>query len=267
MLTLPVLDDLPGIRHGFFTRAGGVSEGVYASLNCGRGSRDDPARVAENRARAARRLGVAPGALATVRQVHGVAVHLVEGAGGGGEGQGEGKRAEADALATRTPGRAIAVLTADCAPVLLADAEAGVVAAAHAGWRGAAAGILEATVAAMVACGAAPPRIRAAIGPCIGPESYEVAGDMRAEVLRRDPDARGRFRAAARPGRWLFDLPGYAADRLAAAGAGRIEATGGDTLADERFFSYRRARRRGAADYGRCLSAIALAPARRRGRE
>ena len=258
-LAAPGLAAQDGVAHGFFTREGGVSRGVYESLNCGPGSGDDPEAVAANRAAAAASLGAGAAPLATAHQVHGARAVRLDAP--------PQRPPRADALVAAAPGLVVGVLTADCAPVLLADAEAGVVAAAHAGWRGAAAGILEATVAAMVACGAAPPRIRAAIGPCIGPESYEVAGDMRAEVLRRDPDARGRFRAAARPGRWLFDLPGYAADRLAAAGAGRIEATGGDTLADERFFSYRRARRRGAADYGRCLSAIALAPARRRGRE
>lgn len=257
MLTLPVLDDLPGIRHGFFTRAGGVSEGVYASLNCGRGSRDDPARVAENRARAARRLGVAPGALATVRQVHGVAVHLVEGAGGGGEGQGEGKRAEADALATRTPGRAIAVLTADCAPVLLADAGAGVVGAAHAGWRGALAGVVEAAVAAMEELGARREAIVAAIGPCIGRRSYEVGPEFPAPFVDRDPAAAAFFAPAG--ARFRFDLEGYVAGRLRAAGLAGVQAAGADTCADERrFFSHRRARLRGEPGHGHGLSAIAL---------
>lgn len=239
-----------GVAHGFFARAGGVSRGIYESLNCGPGSGDDPEAVAANRAAAVAGLGLGAAPLATARQVHGDRAVRVDAP--------PERPPRTDGLVTATPGLVVGVLTADCAPVLLADPEAGVVAAAHAGWRGAAGGILEAVVAAMVESGATAARIRAAIGPCIGPDSYEVAADMRAAVLRRDPGAKARFRAGARPGRWLFDLPGYAADRLAAAGAGHVEATGGDTLADARFFSYRRARRRGDADYGRCLSAIAL---------
>ena len=262
MLTLPVLDGLPGVRHGFFTRAGGVSEGVYASLNCGWGARDDPARVAENRARAARRLGVAPEALATVRQVHGVAVHRVEGAVGDGEGRGEKgqggeRRREADALATRTPGRAIAVLTADCAPVLLADAGAGVVGAAHAGWRGALAGVVEAAVAAMEELGARREEIVAAIGPCIGRRSYEVGPEFPAPFTARDPAAAAFFAPVGE--RFRFDLEGYVADRLRAAGLADVQAASADTCADERrFFSHRRARLRGEPGHGHGLSAIAL---------
>ena len=249
-IAAPGLAARDGVAHGFFTRAGGVSRGIYESLNCGPGSGDDPEAVAANRAAAVASIGLGAAPLATAHQVHGDRAVRVDAP--------PERPPRADGLVAAAPGLVVGVLTADCAPVLLADSEAGVVAAAHAGWRGAAAGILEAVVAAMVAHGAAAARIRAAIGPCIGPDSYEVADDMRAEVLRRDPGAKARFRGGARPGRWLFDLPGYAADRLAAAGAGHVEATGGDTLADERFFSYRRARRRGAADYGRCLSAIAL---------
>ena len=247
----PGLARLEGVTHGFFTRRGGVSRGIHESLNCGPGSRDDPAAVAANRARAMARLGLPASSLATGYQAHGARALVIDAP--------PGAPPQVDGLATARRGLAVGVLTADCAPVLFADPEAGVVGAAHAGWRGALAGIVEAALAAMVAAGARPGRVRAAVGPCIGPESYEVGDDLRDAVLARDAGDARHFRRCAR--RWRFDLPGYAAARLRAAGVGAVEELAIDSCADEaRFFSYRRARRRGESDYGRCLSAIALAP-------
>ena len=239
-----------GITHGFFTREGGVSTGIYASLNCGGGSGDDRNAVAENRARAAAMLGVARDALATNHQVHGIEVTtLVRPIGGGGP--------RADAMVTRERGLALGILTADCVPVLFADSKAGVIGAAHAGWRGALGGVLEATVRAMAALGADPARIRSGLGPAIAPASYEVGPEFPAPFLARNP-ASARFFAAA-DARFRFDLPGYVRARLAALGLAAIGSTGGDTAAEpQRFFSYRRSLLRGEPDYGRLLSAIAL---------
>ena len=210
--------------HGFFTRQGGVSTGPFASLNCSLSGADARDAVLENRARAAAAIGVAT--LVGCTQVHGADVAAVERPWAAGAGP------RADAMVTRQPGIGLAVVTADCAPVLFAAP--GVVGAAHAGWRGALAGVLEATLAAM-----GPGPATAVVGPCIGPASYEVAADLRDAVLARDPgDA--RFFAAARPDRWLFDLPGYCAARLRAAGA-TAHVLGVDTLPDaDRFFSHRR---------------------------
>jgi YfiH family protein len=220
--------------HGFFTRRGGVSTGPFASLNCSLSGTDDRAAVLENRARAAAAIGAAPTALVGLTQVHGAAVVRVE----TGWAPGEGPRA--DAMVTDRPGVALGIVTADCAPVLFAAADGRVVGAAHAGWRGALAGVLEATLAAMRALGPAAGPIRAAVGPCIGPDSYEVAADLRDAVLARNPDDARFFGPGRRPERWQFDLPGYCAARLAAAGA-VVEVLGADTLADpERFFSHRR---------------------------
>jgi len=253
-LTHAALAARPGIRHGFFTRAGGVSGGLYAALNCGLGSGDRPERVHDNRARAMAALGLEEPALATVYQVHSAAVATVDGRWP------EDDRPQADGLVTRRRGVALGILTADCAPVLLADAEAGVIGAAHAGWRGALAGVLEATVGAMVAAGARRARIAAAVGPCIGPDSYEVGPEFPDAFGAREPADRAYFRPAPRDGHWLFDLPGYAVGRLTAAGVEATEWTGHDTLADAAaFFSYRRAIHRGEPSYGRLLSAIALA--------
>lgn len=252
-LRAAALSALDGVAHGFFTRRGGVSRGLYESLNCGPGSDDDPVAVAANRAAAVAGLGLGPAPLVTGRQVHGRDVLVVDGAP-------PPVTPRVDGLATATPGIVLGVLAADCAPVLLADAEAGVVAAAHAGWRGALAGIVEATVAAMVGLGARPARVRAAVGPCIAQASYEVGDDLRRPVLGNDEADVRHFRDGVRPGRWQFDLSGYVAGRLRAAGVTAIEEAGVDTCADAgRFFSYRRSRRRGDADYGRCLSAVALA--------
>lgn len=244
----------PGLRHGFFTRAGGVSEGLFASLNCGFGSGDDPANVAENRRRVAAALGLGPDRLATCYQIHSPAVVTVEAPWRYED------RPRADALVTRTPGLALGILTADCAPVLFADPEARIIGAAHAGWRGAVGGVLEATVAAMRALGASPDRLRAAIGPCIAQASYEVGPEFPAPFLAEDAAYQVFFRPAQRGGHFHFDLPGYVARRLQRLGLGRVEWTGGDTAAEpERFFSYRRSCLLKEPDYGRAISAICLA--------
>lgn len=254
MITLGALSELSAIRHAFFTRDGGVSGGIYASNNCGLGSSDDPAAVAENRARCAARLGLAADRLATVYQVHSPDVAVVE-------APFPRERApKADAMVTRTPGLALGILTADCAPVMLADAEAGVIGAAHAGWKGAFGGVLENTVAAMAALGARPGRIVAAIGPCIAQASYEVGPEFPGRLTGRDPRDADLFAPSRREGHFMFDLPGYVARRLASAGVGSVARAPHDTCAEEdSFFSYRRATLRGEPDYGRGLSAIALA--------
>jgi YfiH family protein len=250
-MTLPRLTDpMLAVPHGFFTREGGVSTGPYASLNCSLSGADERAAVLENRARVARSLGVAPAQLVGLHQVHGTEVATVTAPWAPGEGP------KADGMVTATPGIALGVVTADCGPVLFADAEAGVVGAAHAGWRGAVAGILEATVAAMVALGAEPPRITAVIGPCIRQASYEVASDLRGAVLARDP-ADDRFFAPGRPERWLFDLAGYCAMRLGQAGVGRVSVTPGDTAAEpHRFFSHRRRTLAGGGPIGHQIAGV-----------
>lgn len=253
-VTSPALAATPRLRHGFFTRRGGVSEGPYASLNCSLSGGDDRARVRENRRRAADALGLPAAALHGLMQVHGTAVAEVDAAGWA-----EGEGPAADAMVTRRPGIALGIVTGDCAPVLLADGEAGVVGAAHAGWRGAAAGVLEATVAAMERLGAARARIVAAIGPCIAQASYEVGPDLRDAVLARDiADAR-HFAPGRRADRWQFDLAAYCAARLRALGLAAVGAAAADTLADEaRFFSHRRRTLSGGGPIGHQLSAIAL---------
>ena len=232
-------------RHGFFTRRGGVSTGAYASLNCGLRSEDDAAAVAENRARAALALGAAPEALRALRQMHGPVV--VE------AGADWDVLPEADAMVTRTRGVALGIVTADCAPVLFHDAQAGVIGAAHAGWKGAVGGVLEATIAAMEALGAKRAGICAVVGPCIGQASYEVRADLRDAV--NDP----RFFAPGRNDAYFqFDLAGYCASRLHAAGV-RGAGLGLDTLADDaRFFSHRRRTLAGGGPLGHQLSAIML---------
>ena len=241
------------VPHGFFTRRGGVSEGPYASLNCSLSSQDRRDAVLENRARAARAVGVAPARLTGLTQVHGLAVvHVTEpwkpGAG-----------PEADAMVTDRRGIGLGVITADCAPVLFADTDAGVVGAAHAGWRGAVAGVLEATLQAMAALGARTARIVATVGPCIAQQSYEVAADLREAVLARDPRDARFFADADRPDRWRFDLAGYCGARLVAAGVGVVEVLGVDTLADaERFFSHRRRTLAGGGPIGHQISIVVL---------
>lgn len=245
---------LSHVRHGFFTRRGGVSEGIYASLNCGPGSDDVLDRVAENQARAANRLGAAAGALVTLHQVHGVDVKAVE-APWPMTG-----RPRADGMVTTRPGVALGILTADCAPVLFADAEAGVIGAAHAGWRGALAGVVEATVHAMVRLGADARRIAAAVGPCIGGASYEVGPEFPAPFLLDDKASARFFTPARREGHFLFALADYVLARLARAGVGEAHALGRDTCAEaDDFFSYRRTTLEGGRKYGRNLSAIMLA--------
>jgi polyphenol oxidase len=247
------------VRHGFFTRIGGVSTGIFASLNCSLSSGDELAAVAENRRRAMAELGVAPQALVSVHQVHSPDVVMVEQPPPSAGPQGE--RPKADAMVTKHKGLALAILTADCAPVLLADERAGIVGAAHAGWRGAVGGVLEATVAKMLDEGASLTRLIAVIGPCIGFNSYEVGPEFPAPFLAQDPANERFFRAAQRPRHHLFDLPGYARARLAAAGVQHIDSVGGDTAREEeRFFSWRRTCLKGEKQFGHQLSAICLAP-------
>jgi len=247
------LADLAGIRHGFFTREGGVSGGVYASLNCGFGSGDAPELVAENRRLAMARLGLAAEALATVYQVHGTDVAVVA------QPWAPGEAPRADALVTRIGGIALGILTADCAPVLFADEAGGVVGAAHAGWRGALAGVVEATLAAMERLGAKRERVAAAIGPAIGLASYEVGPEFRLAFLDRAEENDLFFETGA-AGRFRFDLPGFVERRLAQAGVAAIGRIDADTCADaDRFFSYRRTTLQGGSPYGRALAAVALA--------
>lgn len=254
MICLDVFASTP-IRHAFFTREGGVSEGLYASLNCGFSSADDAARVAENRARAMRALDLAPGRLATAKQVHGAEAIVVETPWAPRDAP------CVDALVTRVPGLALGILTADCVPVLFADPEARVIGAAHAGWRGALAGVIEAAVAAMEDVGAAAQRMAAAIGPCIAQPSYEVGPEFPRRFLAQDPANSMFFVPAAKPGHFLFDLKGYVARRLEALGVGVVAVADADTAAEPgRFFSYRRACLRGELGHGLGLSAIALAP-------
>jgi YfiH family protein len=254
MIEAASLKSLAGIRHAFFTRAGGVSDGVYASLNGGVGSGDHPAAVAQNRARMASALGVAAARFLTCYQIHSPTVVVAE------EPWAPQARPQADAIVTRTPGLAIGASTADCTPVLFADMEAGVIGAAHAGWRGALAGVTDATVTAMESLGAVRHRIVAAIGPTIHQPNYEVGSDLVAQFVTADKTNLRFFRPSARDGHAMFDLPGYVAARLAGAGIATIEDVGLCTYAEpERFYSYRRATHRGEADYGRHVNAIALA--------
>ena len=237
---------LPGLAHGFLGRQGGVSTGVYESLNCGPGSGDASEKVAENRRRVVAAL--APGSrLITLAQIHSPIVHVV------GADWDDRLRPQGDGLVTTMPGRMLGILTADCAPVLLADPEAGVIGAAHAGWKGAAGGVVEATVAAMEGLGARRGATRAAIGPCISQANYEVGPEF--------PDRLGgtRFLAAAENGHFRFDLAGFVAERLKQAGVGRTESLGLCTYPPENgFFSFRRTTHRGESDYGRQVSVIVI---------
>ena len=253
MLTTGPLNDLPGVRHAFFTRQGGVSEGIYDSLNCGFGSGDCAEAVAANRSRAMEKIELEGRRLVTVWQHHSPDVVVVEAPWA------QGDNPKADALVTRRPGIALGVLTADCAPVLLADPEAGVVGAAHAGWKGALGGVLERTVAAMTGLGAEASRIVAGVGPCIAQRSYEVGSEFAAPFLAQDPENASFFLDNGKTGKAHFDLKGYVARRLVAAGLRQVELLPCDTCAEERlFFSHRRAVKRGEPDYGRGLSAIYL---------
>lgn len=251
-MTLEILthDALAPFTHGFFTRKGGASSGIFQGLNCGPGSSDQSEAVAINRERVAMALGVAPSALAGVRQVHSADVVTVTGP--------MAEQARADALVTATPSIALTVLTADCQPVLFADADAGVIGAAHAGWRGALSGVLEATVDAMEALGARRGSIRAVIGPTISQRAYEVGPEFLDAFLAED-DRYSRFFAGGNGGRMHFDLPGFGLHRLRDHGVGQAEWTGHCTYSDaERFYSYRRSVHRHEADYGRLIAGIRL---------
>jgi polyphenol oxidase len=245
--------ELLPLPHGFFTRRGGVSIGPFASLNCSLSSQDDRDAVLQNRALVADALGMSQECLLGCTQVHGIHVVDVEHPWTPGSGP------HADAMVTRQPGLALGIITADCAPVLFADAEAGIVGAAHAGWRGAVSGIIEATIAAMAKLGARTDRIVAAVGPCIGQSSYEVAADLRDAVVGRAPDDARFFAVGRRDARWQFDLSGYCAARLRAAGVAEVALTGIDTLAEEdRFFSHRRRTLTGGGPIGHQISVIAI---------
>lgn len=247
------LAQLQGIRHGFFTRFGGVSEGIYASLNCGPGSADDPAAVKENRARAARSLGAHHADILTLYQVHGA--NVVEAR----EFLPREAFPKADAVVTTVPGLAVGVLTADCAPVLLAATSPPTVAAAHAGWRGALAGVVESAIAAMERLGARRQEIVAAVGPAISPEAYEVGPEFEAQFLAADPESAPYFHQDGEGARPHFDLPGYVVSRLRRAGAGTVEQLNACTYTGESmYFSFRRSQHRSEPDYGRQISAIVI---------
>ncbi|CDL00036.1 conserved protein of unknown function [Magnetospirillum gryphiswaldense MSR-1 v2] len=251
MITLSALNEIIHIRHGFFTREGGVSTGLYTSLNCGPGSADQPAAVAENRGRAMAMMDLPETALVTVHQAHTADVVTVTGPWA------EGSRPTADAMVTTVPGLALGILTADCAPVLLADRKNGIVAAAHAGWKGAIGGVLENTIARMVELGAKPKNIVGAIGPCIGQRSYEVGPDFPAAFLAENADNADFFAPSRRDGHFLFDLPGYVSRKLARLGLIDVTRVPADTCRDgARFFSYRRATLNNEPDYGRQVSVI-----------
>jgi purine-nucleoside/S-methyl-5'-thioadenosine phosphorylase / adenosine deaminase len=253
MLQAKSLSTIPGIRHAFFTRSGGVSEGVYASLNGGVGSSDAPEKVAENRARMAAALGVNADRLLTPYQIHSPDVVVAD------EPWTHEKRPRADAVVTRMPRLAIGVSTADCGPLLLADSKAGVIGAAHAGWRGAFTGVIEATVAAMENLGANRGKIAAALGPTIRQRNYEVGPEFVERFLAADRSNADYFKPADRAGHAMFDLTGYIAARIQRAGIDQFEDLGLCTYAEpDRFFSYRRTTRSGEPDYGRHINAIAL---------
>ncbi len=241
------------VPHGFLTREGGVSSGIYASLNCGRGSGDDPGAVAENRRRAAARFGLDVDRLVTPHQIHSTTIMSVT------EPWPADQAPRCDGLVTNRTGIVLGVLAADCAPVLLEDAEAGVIGAAHAGWRGALAGVVDATVAAMEALGARRGQVQAAIGPCIGPDSYEVGPEFRQSFEADDPGNAQHFHVPF-GGRDHFDLAGYLVRRIAGIGVKAVTHVAADTAADPgQWFSYRRSCQRGEPGYGRQLSAITLA--------
>ncbi len=241
------------LPHGFFTRIGGVSSGPYASLNCSVSSQDDPDAVRENRARVARAIGLAPASLVGLTQVHGADAVAVTTPWAPGQGP------RADAMVTNRPNVALGIVTADCAPILLADAATGVVGAAHAGWRGALLGVIEATIDAMIALGARRHLIAGAVGPCIGQASYEVGPDLRDSGLGRSAEDVRFFGPGRRDGHWQFDLAGYCGDRMRQAGLADVTIVGADTLAEEdRFFSHRRRTLRREGPIGHQISVIAV---------
>ena len=251
-MTLEILtsDTLSPIRHGFFTRRGGASSGVFTGLNCGTGSSDQTEAVALNRARVAEAMQVTPDALIGVHQVHSADVVTISAP--------LDNKPKADALVTNVPGLALSILTADCQPVLFADPDGGVIGAAHAGWRGALDGVLEATVDAMCALGANRDEIQSVIGPTISQRAYEVGPEFLDEFLSADPE-NARFFANGEGDRMMFDLPAFGVHRLRMAGVGVAEWTRHCTYSDpDRFYSYRRSTHSGEADYGRLISAICL---------
>ena len=252
IVTVDVLDRLKGIRHGFLTRRGGVSDGIYDSLNCGLGTTDERAHVFENRARAVKAAGLLEGPLNTAYQVHSAKVLVVE------TPLDQSNRPEVDGLVTKTKGINLGVLTADCGPVLFADQHAGFVGAAHAGWKGALTGVLQETVRVMETLGARRENIIAAIGPCIGQESYEVGTEFPTPFIDQDRD-NARFFAANACRKFQFDLAGYCAAQLQALGLAEVVVSGHDTCAlEDDFFSYRRKTKRGEPDYGRQVSVIGI---------
>jgi YfiH family protein len=251
-LTSPLLSAIPGLRHAFFTRDGGTSDGIYASLNGGLGSNDDAARVAENRRRMAEQIGVAPTHFLSVHQIHSPDAVVATGPWQ------SASRPRADAIVTRSEGLAIGVTAADCGPILFVDPNARVIGAAHAGWKGALTGIVESTVAAMERLGAKRSGIVAAIGPLIRHASYEVGGEFVERFIEADAENALFFLPASREGHAMFDLAGFIRMRLENTGVLVIDDIGVDTYSDERFYSYRRSVHRKEPDYGRHVHAIAL---------
>jgi YfiH family protein len=251
-LESPLLSAVPGLRHAFFSRDGGISEGIYTGLNGGLGSNDNPAHVAENRRRMAEQIGVLPSHFLSVHQIHSPDAVIATGPWD------TAARPKADAMVTRTTGLAIGVTAADCGPILFADPKARVIGAAHAGWRGALTGVVESTVNAMEKLGAERANIVAAIGPLIRQPSYEVGHEFVDRFVNADAESSLYFLPAAREGHAMFDLAGFIRKRLEDAGVLMIDDTGIDTYSDERFFSYRRSVHRKEADYGRHVHAIVL---------
>ena len=253
MITNDALSQKQRISHAFFTRQGGVSEGVYGSLNCGLGSADNPDHVTRNRALAMDRLGHGDDQLVTLYQIHSAAVAVVEKAWDPADAP------QADGAVTKVTGLALGILSADCAQVLLADSDAGVIGAAHAGWKGALGGVAQATVEAMCSLGAECARITAVVGPCIQQASYEVGAEFHESFLDADGRNGDFFETAGRDGHFMFDLPGFLVRQLRGLGLAEVVSRPEDTCAEEEnFFSYRRATLRGEDDYGRSLAAIML---------
>jgi len=252
ILASPLLSAVPGLRHAFFTREGGVSSGIYGSLNAGIGSHDDPASITENRRRMAEQMGVSPPHFLTVHQTHSPDVIVATAPWH------DGPRPRADAIVTRVEGLAIGATAADCGPILLVDPAARVIGAAHAGWKGALTGVLESAVAAMENLGAERGRMIAAIGPLIRQPSYEVGGEFVERFIEADAENGMFFLPSARDGHSTFDLAGYIRRRLETAGVLMIDDIGVDTYSDENFFSYRRSVHRKEPDYGRHIHAIVL---------
>ncbi|HEY3891741.1 MAG TPA: peptidoglycan editing factor PgeF [Bradyrhizobium sp.] len=248
----PLLSAIPGLRHAFFTRDGGVSDGIYASFNAGLGSDDDPAHVMENRRRMAHQMGVAPARFLTLYQIHSPDAVVATGPWHGTS------RPHGDAIVTRTAGLAIGVTAADCGPILLVDPKARVIGAVHAGWKGALTGILESTIAAMEELGAERSGTVAAIGPLIRQHSYEVGGEFVERFIAADAENALYFIPSAREGHAMFDLAGFIRMRLENAGVLMIDDVGVDTYSDPRFYSYRRSVHRKEPDYGRHVHAIVL---------